>query len=109
MRKSLEERQAAMRSRQDARPRYGRKPKRRSKGPSERYRLQRRIFTRIRLLQGWTPQQVADFLNALHPQWVVYPNAIQRWVNKGMPLVDAKPKKKKSDAGKGPHHYQWNR
>ncbi|HEY4052336.1 MAG TPA: hypothetical protein VGL74_01245 [Terriglobales bacterium] len=105
MRKNLTARQEAMRLAQAMKPRYGRKPKK-VKGPSKTYKLRRRIFTRYRLMQGWTPGQIADFLNALHPQWPVSPIAIEKWVRRGMPLADNETRPKKTAKREVPE-FRW--
>ena len=76
----LSRRQVDMRARQ-LRKRRGRK-----KRVSQTEKLRRRIRSRFFVLEGRTPEWIALFFR-------VNPEAVRRWIRRGMPLVDAQPKK----------------
>lgn len=78
MKKDLITRQMDMRARQ-LKGRRGRK-----KLVSRREKLRRRIRSHFFLLEGRSPQWIADFFG-------VKVEAVQRWVRRGTPLVDAQP------------------
>ena len=80
MKRDLIKRQLEMRSRQ-LKGRRGRK-----KRLSRREFLRRRIRSHFFLLEGKSPQWIAAFFG-------VKVEAVQRWVKRGTPLVDAQPKK----------------
>lgn len=98
-----------MRLSEEMKPRYGRKRRQPKKKVSKTYKLRRRIVSRFLVLKGWDAARIADYFNTLHPEQKLNPASVQRWINRGCPLVDAEPKRKKPDAGNGPHHYPCNR
>lgn len=94
MKKDLVIRQLEMRARQ-LKGRRGRK-----KRLSRREKLRRRIRSHFFLLEGRTPEWIADFFG-------VKVEAVQRWVRKGTPLVDTQPEQRREPTQYAPY-YRWN-
>ena len=95
VRKSLVERQVDMRARQ-SRGRRGRK-----KRVSRREKLRRRIRSRFFVLEGRTPEWIAAFFR-------VNPEAVRRWIRRGMPLVDAQAPKKQTEPTEYEPYYRFS-
>jgi hypothetical protein len=89
--KDLTQRQIEMRARQ-LKGRRGRK-----KRVSRREFLRRRIRSYFFLLEGKSPQWIATFFG-------VKVEAVQQWVKRGTPLVDAQPPQKKPELRQVPYY-----
>ena len=94
MKKDLITRQMNMRARQ-LKGRRGRK-----KRMSRREKLRRRIRSHFFLLEGRTPEWIAAFFG-------VKVDAVQGWIRKGTPLVDARPPQRKEPQADVPY-FRWN-